>query len=368
MPMEFVCCAICEGYNTMPLFSKWGYTIVECRTCGLSYVNPRNFAVEDDSYFRGAYLSTIEEQGSLNPGIKALYSQILGDLETYLRPSRLLDVGCAMGHFMVEARNRGWDVSGVECSPYASEYGRNRWGLAVRQACNLSDAALSANQFDACVLIEVAEHLPHPKATFSEVFRVLKPGGILYVTTPNFASFRSLLQREEWKPVIPSGHLYYFTADSLMKLLTGIGYADPIDLSLPARLEDEVEAITTAGGSISWRADVEAIRERTGKEDRVKASNGRGEGLTVCARKPQLPHETSLAALRFTGVPPSLEGKLVSVHGDSAEDQKVYFVSGGRKHWVVTTDWLAKRGMRLEDTIEVDGTVLASFLLGPPLQ
>ena len=351
----------------MPTFSKWGYTIVECRTCGLSYVNPRNFAVEDDSYFRGAYLSTIEDQGSLNTGIKALYAQILGDLETYLRPSRLLDVGCAMGHFMVEARNRGWEVSGVECSPYASEYGRNRWGLAVRQACNLRDAALTANQFDACVLIEVAEHLPHPKETFSEVFRVLKPGGILYVTTPNFASFRSLLQREAWKPVIPSGHLYYFTAESLTKLLAGIGYVDPIDLSLPASLEAEIEAITTGGGSISWRADVEKIRERTAAEDRMKASNGRGEGLILCAKKPRQPHETSIAALRFAGIAPPLEGKLVRVHGISAEDQKVYFVLGGRKHWVVTTDWLAKRGMRLEDTIEVDHEVLASFLGGAAL-
>jgi len=273
-----------------------------------------------------------------------------------------------MGHFMVEARGRGWQATGVECSPYASEYGRNRWGLAVRQACNLRDAGLPANQFDACVLIEVAEHLPHPKETFTEVFRVLKPGGILYVTTPNFASFRSQLQREEWKPVIPSGHLYYFTADSLTKLLTGIGYVDSIDLSLPADLDNELEAITTAGGSISWRSDVEAIRERTTKEDRMKAVNGRGEGLTVLARKPVLPHASSIAALRFTEVPPSLEGKLIRVGGSSIEDQKVYFVNGGRKHWVVTTDWLAKRAMRLEDTIEVDRAVLASLLLGPPLQ
>ena len=352
----------------MPLFSKWGYIIVECRTCGLSYVNPRAFGVEDDEYFRGAYLSTIEDQGSLNLGIKSLYARILADLETCLRPSRLLDVGCAMGHFMVEARDHGWEVTGVECSSFASEYGRNRWGLDTRQACELRDASLPANHFDACVLIEVAEHLPHPTDTFAEAFRVLKPGGMLYITTPNFASFRSLLQRDEWKPVIPTGHLYYFTVDSLTKLLARIGYVDAIDLSFPAIFDADLSAIASEGGSVSWRVDVEVLRARTAAEDWMKASNGRAEGLVLCARKPWLPHETLLAALRFTGVLPSLEGKLIRVPGTSAEDQKVYFISGGRKHWVVTTEWLAKRGLRLEDTIEADRDVLARFFLGTPLQ
>jgi len=268
--MEFVSCAICEGYNTMPLFSKWGYNIVECQRCGISYVNPRTFTVESDDYFRGAYLATIEEDGSLRPEIRAIYARILGDLETYLRPARLFDVGCAMGHFMVEARDRGWQVCGFECSPYAGDYARERHGFAVYQAPDLKDAGLSANQFDACVLIEVAEHLPKPKTTLAEAFRLLKPGGVLYVTTPNFASFRALLQREEWAAVIPTGHLYYFTAESLMKLLAMIGFIDLVDLSFPASFDTEVSAIASGGGAFSRYVDPEEIRQRTADEDQAK--------------------------------------------------------------------------------------------------
>src|SRR3954454_17595495 len=213
--MQSICCAICGEDKGDVLFYKWGYSIVKCRRCNLSYVNPRSFKQEADDYFRGPYLATIEENGSLKSGIHSLYSEIITNLHTSLAPGRLLDVGCAMGHFMAFAREYGWTVQGVECSPYAADYGLNRWGLPIHAHCDLRAAGLSHDYFDACVLIEVAEHLPDPRVTFTEVLRLLKPGGVLYITTPNFTSFRALFQRDNWQAVIPTGHLYYFTADSL---------------------------------------------------------------------------------------------------------------------------------------------------------
>ena len=100
-------------------------------------MNPRSFAMEHDDYFRGPYLSTIEENGRLRPGIEYLYGEITRNLSTYLQPGRLLDVGCAMGHFMVYARERGWDVRGVECSTYAARYGREKYGLQIDPVCDL---------------------------------------------------------------------------------------------------------------------------------------------------------------------------------------------------------------------------------------
>src|SRR5437773_582256 len=129
--METVSCAICGQKDTVFLFSKWGHNIVKCRQCGLSYVNPRSLSLETEDYFRGPYLSTIEENGALKPGIEDLYSGVMRDLNTCLTPGRLLDVGCAMGHFMVYARRHGWSVEGTECSRYAADYCWTRWGLRI---------------------------------------------------------------------------------------------------------------------------------------------------------------------------------------------------------------------------------------------
>jgi SAM-dependent methyltransferase len=330
-------------------------------------VNPRSFNVEDDSYFQGPYLSTIEEQGVLKPGIDYLYSQIVLNLNAYLNPGRLLDVGCAMGHFMVFARDRGWKVSGLEYSTYAADYGRKRWGLSIHAGSDLQDARLPQQHFDACVLIEVAEHLPAPRATFTEVFRLLKPGGMVYVTTPNFSSYKALLQREAWNVVIPSGHLYYFSAETLAALLTSIGFTRIINLTAPVRFEDELTAIRSANGAVIGPEEMEDLRRRTSSEDASKLSNGRGEGLVMCAIKPGVEHDPFLASVRSSAPPSALEGKLVRAPGDTVEDQKVYLIREGKKHWVVSAEWLDRHSLRLSDTIQVERNVLDSLFTGPPL-
>lgn len=365
--MELVACDLCGHNDPTVLFSKWGLDIVECKICGLAYVNPRRFIVEADDYFRGAYLSTVEDNGTLKPGIEYLYRQVIDNLSVYLRPGRLLDVGCAMGHFMLYARQHGWDVQGIECSTYAAAYGREKSGLRVYPVCDVRDAGLPDRYFDACVLIEVAEHLPKPRQTFTEVFRVLKPGGVLYVTTPNFASFRSLLERQEWNPIIPTGHLYYFTAASLSRMLKSIGFRSAVDLTPAADFAAELEAALASGGMLLGDVEIENIRRRASQEDSDKLYNGRGDGLVLLAVKPHSAGDPVIASLRNAKALDYLEGKLVRGPGTSLEEQKVYYVRGGRKHWVVSADWLGKHGMRLEDTMQISKQDLDAILLGAPL-
>jgi 2-polyprenyl-3-methyl-5-hydroxy-6-metoxy-1,4-benzoquinol methylase len=350
------------------LFTKWDHNIVKCLQCSLSYVNPRNNRVEENSYFEEPYLSSIEDHGVLNPGIEHVYSEIVDNLNTLLMPGRLLDIGCAMGHFMVYARQRSWNVHGIEISKFAADYGYKRWGLPIQVANDVGDASFPDNHFDACVLIEAAQHLPHPGRTFNEIFKLLKPGGIIYLRTPNFASFRSLLQRENWPAVIPMGHLYYFTAETLGKMLTMAGFRRIINLTESADLDQELKAVDAMDGGRSATVNVEELRRRTAIEDQAKLSNARGESLVMCAIKPRSANDIITASLRSLKPLPELENRLVCAPGNSAEDQKVYFVHGGRKHWIISVDWLHRHGYSLNQTVQVDREILQTILLGPPLQ
>jgi SAM-dependent methyltransferase len=364
--MEHVVCANCGQDKTTVVLTKWGHNIVRCDNCGLAYVNPRTFAVEADTYFEGAYLSTIEQpDGKLISGIKGIYAGILANLATQLRPGRLLDVGCAMGHFMVEAREAGWQVHGVECSQFAARYGRQRWGLAIQSVCDLPDARLPPAHFDACVLVEVIEHLPFPRATLAETFRLLKPGGVVFMTTPNFSSYDSLLLRENWMPIIPSGHLYYFEAASLTKLLEGIGYEAITDLTDPADLNHAIAKTSSSPLGVAPEV-IERVRS-IADSDRLALCNGRDERLVMWAQKPFDAGATTRASRKASISAPYLEGRLVRVPGDSSEDQRVFLVEKGRRHWVTNADWLANRGLRLEDTIEIDREILAAIFEGAPV-
>jgi len=363
--MEHIPCALCGAEESPVLFTKWNLHIVRCSRCGLAYVNPRQFAVEDDSYFRGAYLSTMEQDGDMRDGVRHLYGRIADHLETLLRPARLLDVGCAMGHFMAFARGRGWSVHGIECSAFAAAYGRERWGLPVQTACDLRQAHLPAGFFDACVMIEVIEHLPNPMDVVREVFRLLKPGGVLYVTTPNFASYQALLQREQWNAVVPTGHLYYLTAPTLAAMARAAGFQEVLDLT-------EADSFDAALGRIPAHEQpsgpgLDALRAQCLSEEGARLVNGRAEGLVLCAAKPLSGPEPLAASRRWTAPLPNLEGRLVTGSGTSDDDRKVYWIESGKKHWITSAAWLESRGRSLAETIQVDSRLLASLISGQPL-
>ena len=366
--METVDCAECGGGRSTTLFSKWGFNIVKCQNCGLCYVNPRVVSIESDHYFRGPYLANLEDSdGTLKTEIEHIYSGILRHLNSYLNPGRLLDVGCALGHFMARACQHGWNCQGIECSQYAASYGRQRWDLRIRSLCDLRDARLPDNHFDACVMIEVLEHLPQPRVTIAEVYRLLKPGGMLYLTVPNFASFRSILERENWSAVIPTGHLYYFTADSLAKMLTAVGFERLVNLTAPALFDTQLEESRTSERLALKPEALDSVRAQCASEDALKLLNARAEGLVMCAFKPRMRYSAIEATLRFPQLSPLLEGQLVSAPGESPEQQKVYLIHEGSKHWVTSVDWLVKHRMTLEQTIQVDSELLESILTGVPL-
>jgi SAM-dependent methyltransferase len=360
---ERVACNICGSGETRLVFQKWSFRIVRCVECGLVYVNPRAFRIEPDDYFEGPYLSTIEKDGKLDSGIATLYGEIIYNMGNRVAQGKLLDVGCAMGHFLGFAKRYGWEVEGVECSPYAASYAAEHFGAVVHPVCKLEDAHLQKDFYNSCVLVEVIEHLPDPRSTMTEVWRVLQPGGLVYITTPNFDCYRSLLLREEWNAVIPIGHLYHFDAASLEKLLTSIGFSEVENLTGPAEFAAELEFARKSGHFKLSDEELAGIGELAGP-------SGRGEGLVMCARKPW--------DLQGREAPPlpvsrqvfktSFEGCLVRRPGDTPEDQKVYFVENGRKRWVTTSEWIVAKGMNWPGDVQfITAEELDVILPGSPL-
>jgi len=325
-------------------------------------------SIESDEYFRGAYIETIEENGRLKQGIEGIYSEVLRNLSAHLMPGRLLDIGCAMGHFMEYARRHSWNVHGVECSPYAASYGRNRWGLPIQAVCDLGEARLPESHFDACSMVEVVEHLPNPRQTLAQAFGLLKPGGMIYVTTPNFGSFRSLLQKQEWAAVIPTGHLYYFTFQTLGNLFHSVGFRQIFNLTPPADFDIDAGELRKHAALDLSNSELEEIRREALSADAGTPFNGRGEGLVMCALKPLASHNSVAASIRSWDPLPDLEGRLVRISGDGAEAEKVYLIHEGRKHWVTSVDWLRRHGRKLEETVQVKHDILGRFLQSWPLQ
>lgn len=136
-----------------------------------------------------------------------------------LRPgrSRLLDVGCGEGQFLAEMASLGWDAEGIDPATAAGEAARRR-GVRVTQG-DLRDVALNDAAFDAITFRLVFEHLPDPVGALRACHRALKPGGVVWIATPNLDSDASRAFGDAWIFLEPPRHAVLYTPASLDRLL-----------------------------------------------------------------------------------------------------------------------------------------------------
>jgi SAM-dependent methyltransferase len=199
--------------------------IVRCGVCRHVYLDPRPADADlgrlyDEEYYRGGGDYSYADDREQGPAAALRAEARLARIERLVRPGRLLEVGCSFGAFLLAARRRGWEVAGIDLSPYAVAAGREL-GLDVREG-TLESAPPPPGRTDVVYLAETVEHLSDPRATMRAAAAALRPGGIVVAATANHASLARLLRGRRWGYYMP-GHLQYFTASSLSRLLADAG-------------------------------------------------------------------------------------------------------------------------------------------------
>jgi 2-polyprenyl-3-methyl-5-hydroxy-6-metoxy-1,4-benzoquinol methylase len=135
--------------------------------------------------------------------------------------SKLLDVGCATGIFLDEAAARGWDIAGVDLSHWAVQQARRR-GLSRVYECDLYSLP-EPGSFDCVTMLDYIEHDPHPGRLVERVAQLLRPGGLLYITSPDIGGLAARLLGSRWWGINPL-HLYYFSRQCISRLLEQHGF------------------------------------------------------------------------------------------------------------------------------------------------
>lgn len=197
--------------------------------CGLIFPNPmpvpvggveQHYGVEADEYFAGHEKQTKIENAQ---GMIERAERVFGGT------GRLLDVGVGRGEILLAAKERGWEVAGVEPSQQFADYAEEQTGAAIWRV-PIEEADISANSYDVVILAAVLEHLYNPDDVIRKIASVLKKNGILYVDVPNekglyfrVGNLYQKIRRRDWcvnvAPTFSPYHLFGFNLKALHRLL-----------------------------------------------------------------------------------------------------------------------------------------------------
>jgi 2-polyprenyl-3-methyl-5-hydroxy-6-metoxy-1,4-benzoquinol methylase len=232
---ETVSCIVCGSEIQLRRairFRKDGFDIARCSSCGLMFrgVLPTEeelAQIYDASYFSSAVGDTGGQGYDDYLGEDALHRETahrrLERLERYVPPGRLLDVGAAAGFFLVEAGARGWDAQGIDIAAEMVDWGREHLGVALERR---TLAALDAEpgSIDAVTMWDYIEHALDPRADLAHAYELLRPGGVVALSTGDAASLVAKVSATRWHLLTPRHHNYFFTAASLRRLLGSLGF------------------------------------------------------------------------------------------------------------------------------------------------
>src|SRR6266404_481954 len=171
-------CPICGSKNAEIFSAIANYELAKCKECGMVWEYKPNADILSqykDDYFvndnpKGGYTNYFESM-SIN---RKTFSDRLKKIQNKLgKKGKLLDVGCALGDCLVEAKRMGWkEVEGLEVSDYGYKHTKER-GIKVIKG-TLKDKTFKSNTFDAVTYQDVIEHITDPVLELKRVYKILK--------------------------------------------------------------------------------------------------------------------------------------------------------------------------------------------------
>lgn len=217
-------------------------SIYKCYTCGLLALHPRPNQTQlyNADYYEGkAEYSYVDERDQLR-FYSYVWDERLKNIKKFIQTGSFLDIGSSFGGFLKRAALLGFDVYGVEISKYASQYANNVQNVPTFNG-TIIEAKFPSNHFSVITMVEVIEHIENPYEFFSEIARILKPGGLLLIQTANFEGWQAKREGSRYHYFMP-GHVYYYSHSILKNILTHFGFSRffpyfGVDFSLLAKLK-----------------------------------------------------------------------------------------------------------------------------------
>jgi 2-polyprenyl-3-methyl-5-hydroxy-6-metoxy-1,4-benzoquinol methylase len=282
-------------------------SLLKCDVCKVVFLGSWSEAYDSHLYDYYNKRKSVNKVDIYSPITEIRYKELLAFFRGISPGNRMLDVGCGQGHFVDVALRGGWDVLGIELSKPAVAICQ-KFGLPVERI-DFFSTTLEEGSFDFLTMFEVIEHVSSPSKFAQRAEKLLRPGGVLYLTTPNFDSLDRRLLGASWH-VIHREHLTYFTPETMRGLIStssnlSIEYLQTRNLSLsalgsllrgrtrelesPGPVVEESASMYDADKGEVMRSRIESsriLKELKSITNKVLNSVALGADMSVLCRKP----------------------------------------------------------------------------------
>ncbi len=243
-------CPQCGAMDRKIVLRREQWEIVECLHCAMVFLGSElDYSAQAENYdWLEEYAKEVARRKQKQP-VMLFLSHLLRPLRPntnkhmltqtlrWKRGGKLVDFGCGDGGFLVLA-SPYFDVTGIELSPRGVQLSREKLPpdrILEGPVTQIIDTARSINSFDVVTQFGYIEHEWNPLAGLRAAFRVLKPGGITVLKTPNYASWNRHIRGPKWCGYHIPAHCNYFTPRTLTQMLRSAGF-EPLARPLTDRL------------------------------------------------------------------------------------------------------------------------------------
>lgn len=208
-------CLVCGSTALARRFESKGYLILGCSGCGFQQVAHPPDDSELDRLYAGLHSSHARYRDT-GAALRENRDRLRLVRRHLPQGASVLDAGCGAGDFL-ELAHEHYDASGMDVSALAVEQARARIPRIASQigVFNLDRQDAPQARYDAVCLWDVIEHVRNPVKVLEALLRSLKPGGRLFLSTPDAGSLSARVMGSNWHFMIPPLHLGYFTRRSL---------------------------------------------------------------------------------------------------------------------------------------------------------
>ena len=238
---------------------KYRFKTSKCNSCGFIFMNPQ-FTEEiinsmyDMNYYSGnSDYSYLDERDILSYS-EYVWNSRIDFITKYVPGGNFLDIGSSFGGLLQSAKKK-FNPFGIELSEYSAQYSKKFFGENIHNG-TLDNHNFEYNTMNVITMIELIEHLEHPKKAISECYKLLKKDGLLVIQTANMEGLQAKMQKENYAYYMP-GHLSYFSKRNLRQILEQTGFSKieffhPVEFGLLPKLKKSSHSFKSILDYTAW--------------------------------------------------------------------------------------------------------------------